>query len=172
MQQADSSRVLRESYISGRSSPQDALKHVKDAVANALILHPDMPAIHLAEVLMKDEEPEVGEQLSEILKRDFYVRAVLADRRARAAANRAQAILPGFEHLPLRIRTPKGARVRLMDANYTAVKSYYWSLMASHTSRKRNDPKIKEAKKLLETMRKRSRTERGITVREVFVLDR
>ena len=54
----------------------------------------------------------------------------------------------------------------------TGVRAYYRSLMAKHRNKRTNDPKVKEAKRLLQRMSKASRREKGITVREVVLIDR
>jgi hypothetical protein len=84
-------------------------------------------------------------------------------------AGRAQLRLPGFEHLPQRITGFGGKRIRLLNANYTGVRAYFRSLMRDHKARLRNDPKVKEAKALMEQLRKRARTDRRFTVRELFL---
>ncbi len=109
--------------------------------------------------------------LSGFLVRNFYVNAIQAERRRQSAATaKAQPMLPGFEHLPARIAIA-GKRVALLTANFSTIKAYYWSLMKKHTERKRNDPKIIEAKRLLDEMTKRAPNDKGITVREVLLMD-
>ncbi len=80
--------------------------------------------------------------------------------------------LPGFDHLPVRITVAKGHRPLLLDANREGVRAYFWALMKKYSERKRKDPRIVEAKKLLDLMTNRAHTEKGITVREVLLLER
>lgn len=169
MPKTELSRPSQKGYISGRSSDAGAIALAQEAIEQALILHPKIPAAQLADVLIEERGAEVAAQLGTALSRIFYTRGLLSARRKESAANRKQLLLPGFEHLPLKITVANGKRIRLLSANREGVRSYYWSLMKKHSERKRNDPKIIEAKALLDEMTKRARTEKGITVREVIL---
>lgn len=175
-----SSRPSQKSYTSAKFGDDDAILSVQSAVVDGLILNPKMPAIQLADVLMRESDPDLARALAEILTRKLYVTTILAERRKRSIV--AQTRLPGFEHLPLKIRIPRavpgfrgldtGKRVSLLDANTYGVREYYRLLMKAHRNRKQNDPKVQEAKSLLEKMQKASRKEKAITVRQVLMLDR
>ncbi len=167
----DFNRPLQKSYMSAHLRRGDVLSQARNAVEYLNSHHPKLPVGELAELLSAATDPEIAPALDAILRNDFYVSATMAHRRKLAAANRAQSLLPGFEHLPLKIPLSENTRVRLMDANLTGVRLYYRSLMKAHRNRRRNDPKIKEAKALLDLMTARARTERGITVREVVLLE-
>ncbi len=165
-----SSRSSQKSYTIGRLSEEEIRSRAQEAVIQGVDDSPDLPAIQLAELLIVNSDPDLTAELGAMLMRGFYVTAILSARRKNASATRTQASLPGFEHLPSRIQTAKG-KVSLLAANRDGVRAYYWSLMKAHSERRRNDPKIKEAKDLLDKMTKAARTEKGITVRQVLLLD-
>ena len=168
--QIDSSRPLQESYTIAPPSEDDPFVLGRAAVANALILHPKIRAVDLAELLL-NESLAFQRDLNDELARNFYIAAYNLEKRKQAAAVRAQLALPGFAHLPLKIPSAKGTPMRLLDANFFRLRDYYRSLTKRHDKRKKNDPRVKEAKALMEKMQKRTRTEKGITVREVLLID-
>lgn len=179
MQNDDSKKESKPEEVShSRNTPMAKIGHyesllsARKAIYEAMRLNPKLSAAELAEVLMGNQEREYVPALYPILERDFYIRAIGVARRQEAKATRTQLLLPGFEHLPLHIPGSKGKPILLIDASFSRVRAYYRSLLKSHVSRKRNDPKIKEAQKLMETMRKRSRTKKAITVGEVLLLNR
>jgi hypothetical protein len=146
----------------GASQPQfDAEK----AIENALILSPDVPTIQLAERLAKDAMA-FPDFIYGILYA-FFFRSLNAARKKGVKAASEQYQLPGFEHLPLRIRGTRNREVDLLDATYKGVKEWIKHLNAQ----RRNDPRMKEAKALLEKMREASKRQRGITVRRALGLD-
>ena len=172
--QTDSNRLLQKRYmtVQPHHEPTDAqiLDQARESVRNALIREPKMPAAELAAVMMKEADPALAQRLADILQAQFYADAIRDERRKEGQAKRSQLLLPGFEHLPLKLPAhKKNARmIRLLDATYTRVRAYYWSLRNRHDKRKQNDPQVLEAKALMERMRKRTRKDKGITVREVL----
>jgi hypothetical protein len=140
-----------------------ARKMVAEAISTPL------PVVALAETLIGTGPADFSTALNRFLARQFWIREIRIARRQ--LARDAQLRLPGFDHLPLTIPGTKGKPIRLMDASYSRVRAYYRSLMQSHVARRRNDPKIKEVRLLMEKMRKRARRDKGITVQEVLVLD-
>lgn len=169
--QNDPNRLSQKIDNAGRSSRDGAIFLAQDAIADTLLLNPNTPAGQLAEIIVSEFPANLRADLSGILIQQFIVREIIAQRRRITVENNPQLKLPGFEHLPWKIETPKGTRVRLLSANYARVRDYYWSLMKKYTARKRNDPKIKEAKALMEKMRKASKKDKGITVKEVLAWD-
>ena len=141
----------------------------QEAVRNALIINNRMPAVHLAEVMLRDLDRDIAGSLSEILMRRFFVHAIHTERRKENATKRHQELLPGFEHLPIRIPTVSGGRIRLLNADYTALRTYYRTLMARQRERQKEDPRIKELRELMARMRKRIRTDKRITVKEMLM---
>ncbi len=168
--QTDDNRLSQKGSRIGELSDAWTIAQAREAVADALILQPKIRAADLAEAMLNnayDFQPE----LNGLLARNFYIAACHAERRRQSAAARAQLLLPGFDHLPLRITVAKGRRIALLSANREGVRAYYWALMKRHTERKRRDPRIIEAKKLLDVMTKRAHADKRITVREVVLLD-
>lgn len=168
--QDKTSRPLQKSYKIGQLSDADTILLARQAVTDALILMPKIRAADLAEALLNNSY-DFQPALNEILARNFYIAAANTQRREQAASNRAQLRLPGLEHLPLKIPVANGKRIRLLNANREGVRAYYWSLMKKHSDRKRSDPQIIEAKALLNEMTRAARKDKGITVREVLLLD-
>jgi hypothetical protein len=171
--QTKPSRLKQKSDTLVQPYQNQILKDAREAVADAVLLYPEMPVSELVE-LMSTETVTTNDRmlLSAVLLRRFYASAIRAERRKKAAASRAQLLLPGFEHLPINIPTRQGPRLALLDANYRRVRDYYWSLKRRHSERERNDPRIKEAKMLMDLMQKRAGNDERITVREVILLDR
>lgn len=164
-------RPSQKSYTSARSSEDEVFALAQASIEQALIIHPNLPAIQLAGLLVENSDPELAADLSDLLMREYYARGILAQRREESIETaRAQPMLPGFEHLPARIQVGEGKRVRLLSANYAAVREYYRSLIRAYGERRRNDPKLREAKALLDEMQKHSRANKGITVREVVLI--
>ncbi len=168
--QDDPNRLSQKSDTSAQLSREDLLSLARSAVADALILMPKIRAADLAEALLNNRL-DFQPALNDLLAREYYVHLCYAERLRQALANRAQLLLPGFEHLPLKVKGPKGKLLPLLDANYTCVRAYYRSLTTGHDARKNNDPRVKECKALLEKMARRCRTEKRITVREVVLID-
>lgn len=168
--QNESNRLWLERNTSAPPSQDDPFVLGRAAVKDAMILRPKIRAADLAEALLNNSF-EFQPSLNDLLARNFYIAAFNVEKRKQAAAARAQRVLPGFEHLPLRVPNSKGKQRPLLEANYTRVRAYYRSLTTGHDKRKRDDPRVIEAKALMEKMRKRSRREKGITVREVVLID-
>lgn len=152
-----------------RLSPKsDTLVQAYQQAADESTIHPEMSANDLADVLSQQSQPK----LAVILLRKFYATAIRAERRKQSAADRAQYLLPGFEHLPLKISTRDRKKLNLLDANYRRVRDYYWLLKRRQSDRNGNDRKIAEAKALMDLMQKHAAKDERITVREVILLDK
>ena len=158
-------RPSQKSYISAPPSGESVLAEARQAVKDALILNPNMPAVQLAEMLRRSKL-DFAPSLHDILESQFYAREARRERRKQTAADRAQYLLPGFEHLPVKIGgTP------LLDLNYTGIRAYYRALSVKADAAKQNNPKLREAKALMEKMRRHNEAEKGITVRQVLLLE-
>jgi hypothetical protein len=169
--QTDDSRLSSKSYTIAAPSEADVLVEAQDAIESGLILNAQMPAVQLAELLASEAEPELAAVLSKVLVRAFYLGQIRKARLKEAMGKRAQALLPGFEHLPLKIPTRKAGLVALLDANLFRVRDYYRALSRKHNARRKNDSRIKEAKALLDKMQKYTPTNKGINVRQVLALE-
>jgi hypothetical protein len=161
--QTKSNRPLQEGYTSAQPSRVNVLAEARERVKDAMLIYPNTPNLALATILSTD----ASDFTKEILAEEFYMREIRARRRKKSAEDRAQYLLPGFEHLPLKIGPDA-----LLDLNYTGVRKYYRSLVVTAEAKIQNAPKIKEAKALMEKMRKHPRRNKGITVREVVLLVR
>jgi hypothetical protein len=113
----------------------DVLKQASRAVADALSRGELHSAPQIAEAL-RVSGGEFVPALLDILLTDFYLREIRSQRRQQAKENSAQLRLPGFDHLPIKIRTAKGKLILLVEANFTQVRAYYWSLRKDYTSAK------------------------------------
>lgn len=172
MPNKSSDKLSHKSYTLAKFGQESPIAQARETVENALLINPKMPAHLMVDMLMESAESELTVRLHVILERQFYLKAIRAQRWKQAAAQRAQLKLPGFEHLDQHIPGPTGTPIRLLDANTRAVRQYCRLLMKAHRERKQTSPKIQEAFALLEKMRAASRTERGITVRQVLLLER
>jgi hypothetical protein len=150
----------------GRSS---VLLRIQRAVLQCLAMHEDLPTRQVVEIYRKDADVELSASVRDILEGDLYAQIIRAERRKRTIF---QLQLPGFEHLPLKIPDAQGVPILLIDASFTRVRAYYRSLMIAHKNRRINDPKIVEAKTLMEEMRKASMIDKSITVKEVIAVRR
>jgi hypothetical protein len=160
--------VAEKPHRTARPSRADVLKQASRAVSDALKRGDLHSAPQIAEAL-RVSGGEFVPALADILLTDFYLREIRSQRRQQAKENSAQLRLPGFDHLPLKIRTAKGKMILLIEATFTQVRAYYRSLAVDYDKRRRNDPRIKEVKRLMEKMRRRARTRKDITVQEVMI---
>jgi hypothetical protein len=166
--QDEFNRLTQKSYTKVWPHHADALAEARASVADALILNPNTPSVELVEILIREAEPELAQALSDTLTRRFYLSAMRSLRRKQVAE---QYRLPGFEHLPREIPTRDGTRLALLDANYRRVREYYWSLKRHALDSIPESAKVKEAKALMQKMQKYARDEKGITVRQVLLLE-
>lgn len=171
--QTQLNRVSQKSYTSGELSLETIRAEATEQVQKWMIVHQDWNAPRVADVVIRratdGTDPDFYlalTQLADLLVRKFYVRLIQAERRKAAAARHAASTPPELLHLPATIKLGD-RKIRLLDANFARVRDYYWSLMAHYTERKRKDRRIQAAKSLMDEMRKRTRRDKGITVREV-----
>jgi hypothetical protein len=158
----------RSHSFSARIGRSQLLVQAQTMAMAALDANPGLPGIRVVDILMQATTPQFREQLAEFLTREFFLRMIRAQWQKRAVANRSQLQLPGFEHLPLTIPDSKGRPVLLMQATFTRVRLYYRSLMIEHRARRNTDPRIREAKALMEMMREYARVDKSITVEGVL----
>ncbi len=168
--QNEISRLLQKSYSFLKTLEGHPLIEAREAVENALILNPDLPAARLAEVIANEMDPDAARALGQVLIQSFLLTAIRSQRRENPASE--SALLPGFEHLPPKIPTHKGKVIELLDANYWGVLGYYWTLMRQVKKRNRENVRVKEARKLVELMARAAHDDHGATVREVVLIDR
>lgn len=81
-----------------------------------------------------------------------------------------QPLLPGFTHLPVRILLPRGRRLRLTSATARDLERYVEVLEKEQERKGKNDPKLKEARKLRDRMKRRALKKPEITVGEALHL--
>lgn len=143
---------------------------VLEIINNELVLEPELPAFKLAERAIEHAEPELIADLGRVLLLAHFTRLVRIERGKQARERRKQMLLPGFEHLPLTLRLRNGKRVPLRMATYSDVRAYYRKLSTKYDSRRRDDPKLSEAKRLLERMRRQNAKHRGVHVAEALNL--
>lgn len=165
--QTDDSRLLRKSYISAKFGDDSAFQETVRLIENALIASPKTPALELAESVASELDRDALFALAV-----QPLAALIRKARAKRSDQSDQPLLPGFEHLPRRITIPaSGSRVQLLSANTSGVREYCRVLMKRHRDRRKNDPKVKEAYALLARMQRAARKDKGITVREVLLID-
>lgn len=148
----------------------DLSSAASDVSRNAIAMNPELPSGQLAQVAVEDCDRDLVSGLSRVLLLRFFERLIRAER-ASARRKLQQLPLPGFNHLPKRIPINEKKRRSLEDATYSDLRSYVRRLSVGQRERLKNDPKLAEAKKLLELMGKYNGTSEGITVKEVFALE-
>jgi hypothetical protein len=174
MPNRSSDRLSQKSYIIAKFGEESPLAEAREVVLNALILNPNMRAVELADSLTATLNSELSDRLAAVLIRELFARMIRAARRKQSAADRRQSLIPGFEHLPRIIPISEdGTSTELLAANTYDVREYLRILMQGHRARTDNDPRVKEARLLLDKMRKYSTRpgNKGITVRQVMLLE-
>jgi len=150
-----------------RSALKTLAEICRDAVRDALIVHPDEPAGLLAAQLADELETEIERDLSRHLVMAFFLRLIRKERVKVRNSARAQMLLPGFEHLPLRIEVFR-KRVPLGAATTRQVREFVRLLVREHRNRLKTDPVLNQARALLALMEKHARSNERITVDEVL----
>jgi hypothetical protein len=141
----------------------------REAAENALILEPTLPAQQLAERIQETSDVEFLVAITRILLLRYFTAAV---RRVRAAQKRSsQMVFPGFEHLPLWIKTEKGTRIRTENAMYTQVRFHYRWLKRRERQRSGSNARLLEFQRLLASMREQQAESRGLKVGAVMRLE-
>lgn len=135
---------------------QEAAEHAE----NTLILHPKLPIPQVAEEAVKSLDPELRSELVEILLPEHFDKLIRAARRKNAPPKPDP--LPGFEHLPLKIR----GRTKLKPiewVTYTDMERYVIRLGRASKETER----YKEAVKLRDRLKRRKG---GAKAGEIFGL--
>lgn len=162
----DPNKVLQKSDTVAHLRQNGPIFLAQDAARDAVRAHPDMTSVELSDLLLHESDPQMLRDLAETLVRKFFRHEIQAQRRKEIITSRRQNLLPGFEHLPTKIETRDGTRIRLMGATFRRLRDYYRILMKR--ARSREDPKIKEIKRLMEKMREASRDDQGVTVKRML----
>lgn len=165
--QIDDSRPTSKRLQFGAPLEKDALNEAREQAENAAILNPNLSIRDLAGLLAENTPPEILVALAPMLLGRMYATLIRA---ARAHSKSKQDHLPGFENLPSRIPGPKG-KIDIMDANYTAMRAYYWSLTREWTAKQERDPRVIQARALMERLGKYTADEERITVGQVLRLE-
>ncbi len=101
---------------------------------------------------------------------EHFMKRIRLERRKQLGERRQLLLIPGYAHLPINICVSEDVRVRLRDATYREILRYCKFLGKRFTKRREDDPKLKEAKALLDFMQKKAKKNRGITVAEALGL--
>jgi hypothetical protein len=135
-----------------------------EIVRNGLVLHPDLPAIQLSEILVNEADPGFLAEFGRSLCVQAFARTIVSERR-NATAQEPRPSLFGFDDLPRRIITKDGKRPPFEDANATQLRAYLKTLNNKHRER------IAQVKEVLKIMGKYTRKKRGITVAQASLLE-
>ena len=171
--QDDDNRPSKNVSIVWLIKPANAVvkAELQRVVSKALILNPVMSDFELAEALARETCENLNKTPFSVMLRAVYQSIIQKARKAEAARNDGQQCLPGFEHIPSMIPTREGKTISLIDASYRRLRDYYRELARSHKRKLQADPKLLEVKALMGRMRKYTGRDRGITVRQVLLLD-
>jgi hypothetical protein len=145
-------------------SAKDLESESREAVKRALILHPNLPAIHLSEIIVNEEiEPEFMSELGRVLIIRHFAKAIRSERRAEKekTAEPMPPLFPGLDQLPQRISATDGTRPRLESATVSQLRAYIKMLNKKHWER------IAQLQSLIAIMEKYSGPRRGFTVKQV-----
>jgi hypothetical protein len=148
-------------------SASELARTVQELIENGVISEPELPAEILADRLIEEAERTFIAELG----RTLIVRDWTKKIRVARTTKRKLARPKGFENLPLRIRRHNGTSVSLVKAHYTDLRDFCKVRSREHIARKKDDPVLKEARKLRDRMRRRAKWKRGITVGEVLGLE-
>jgi hypothetical protein len=140
-------------------------KESLELVRNAIILHPDLPAIQLSENLVNGAEKSFLAELNRALAIRHFAQMIQSERRKTKEASAPQPSLFGMDELPRRIITPEGKRPLLKAATTTQIRAYVKTLNAKHRER------IAQLQSVLKIMGKYARKNRGITASEAAQLE-
>jgi hypothetical protein len=149
----------------------DLAKTSVELVERFFILEPKTAAHIVAERMVEEvqeEQPEFTAELARSLLVEHFAHLGRQFRLKQAKAK--QIVIPGCEHLPRIITGKRGVRVHTVEATFSDAREYYWSLGRILDERKKEDPRRKEARALMQKMGKASKQNRGITVAEVYRL--
>lgn len=149
--------------ITPTRSAKDLETESREAVKRALILHPNLPAIHLSEIIVNEEvEPEFVAELGRALTIRHFAKAIRSERRAEKAKEQpAPLLFPELDQLPQRISTAEGTRPKLESATISQLRAYIRMLNKKHWER------IAQLQALIAIMEKYSGPKRKFTVRQV-----
>jgi hypothetical protein len=156
------------------SHHEEVVTQAYAAIRDLKILEPAIAARAMAERIIEEAE---GEDWLARLQLELGIRfleTAVRNERARVARE-AQARLPGFEDLPMRITTSNGQRPLLENAGLTDLRGYLKILNQRNRKRHLADPKIAKIKDLIQRLTDyragRSgahRLARDVTVGELF----
>lgn len=140
-----------------RSLPEVAAEAAEHA-ENTLILHSDLPIPQVASHAVASLDAELRAELATILLAEHFIRLVRTARRKQLPVK--QHPLPGFDHLPLKIR----GRTKLKPielATYEDMRLYVQRLGAAY----RQTEKYKEAVRLRDRLKRRKH---GVKAEDLF----
>jgi hypothetical protein len=131
-----------------------------ELVENGVILHPDLPAAPLAEILLEEAEPGLLRELGRALTIRHLIRAIRAERLRGRKPIESAPLFAGLNHLPRTI-TLDGKRRVFAKANRTQLRAYLTSLHARHKDR------IADIEAVLKLMEQYAAGERNVNVAAV-----
>jgi len=141
-----------------------------EIIENGAISEPELPAEILVDRLIEASDKRFIAELGRSMIAGAWAKKVRAWRAANAET-RERARPKGFEHLPLRIRIYGDKSVSLVKAHYSHMREFCKLRSKQHEGRKKDDPVLREARKLRDRLKRRSKRRRGITAGEVLGFD-
>lgn len=137
---------------------------------SAFILEPDRSPSGTAAAVLA----ELPRDVREILAAQLLLDRVTGMARRLQPKPGSQMLLPGFEHLPPAIKRfgkTKVDPVPLLDATFTVLRQYHRELTKRHTSKKAKDKRLVEAKALMARMKRWTKKNPAVTVKEMLALE-
>ena len=131
-----------------------------ELIENGVILHPDLPASQLAEILADEADPQFYTELARLLVLRHLRRGIKAERAKHRQPVETPPLFEGLDHLPQRI-TVNGKRHAFATSTITELRAYIKTL------NKRHQERIAEIQAVIDLMEKYSKTRRKLTVRKV-----
>lgn len=178
-----------ESLLRGRSPLTQGLDGLAKASAelaqNALLLYSELPTANIVDRIVTEADSDLLGELSRRLLLKHFTGVVRAER-AKLKKDQRRELLPLFpelDRLPHRVVLPNGRRPQLAAINVTEARAWLKGLKDRHKLRveklrQRADDvdaqvpeEILQAEKLVSTMEKYARKNRGITAKEVAALE-
>lgn len=146
-------------------SAQDLQNETVELARNGIILHPDLPAIQLAEIMLNElAEADFLAELSKALTIRRFTLAINAERRKDKKPAETPPLFAGLDSLP-RLIAVNGKRHSFETATITHLRAYL------KTANKRHKERIAQVKSVLDLMKKYAGEKHGITVAQVAALE-
>ena len=147
-------------------------KDAEQIAANAIALHPDLPATNLVEKAIGIADEALMAEVDTILRAQYFLRLIRTVRvKGTKDHQQMQWLFSGLRKavtvLPSRVPIGEGRRKPLSDLNFEDLKRYLKVLNANDKARHVNNTKIVAVKELMKLWPARNKKNRGLTLKDV-----